>query len=621
MAALTAEGLALRVAFAVLTGNWRLMTVDERARALWHGLRFDIATASIFTVLTLAAVGVWRAVFRGRMPGRGWLLWPVLMLYAMQVGDLLYAQESGRHVSYEVAEVLASGASLFAMLPSYWPYLLAAVPVCALAYVVRMPIRVRRRRDLSWATGRDVVMLPCLLLLTVLGARGGLQVLPLRPADAYTLGSAAVSATALNGAFAVGYGATHTDHRIAQPRLARLDAGREARLLDDLFGATAPPAYPAPILRRLNVVAIFLESWPAQVMRSYGYDQDVTPHFDAIRALSLTTRAMIAGGHRTTEGLFSALCSFQNASDQSVAVSQLLAFSYRCLPRRLRDAGWTTVFFQGMHRNAAGVGDLVQKLGFEFNYGKDDMSGPHRYTPNSWGVHDADLYDYVDQRRRQLREPYFIGINTTTTHDETLPDNVPAAFGMGDEHARLLSVMHFADQELGEFIDRLEHSPGRYPTVIVLVADHTAHVNGSMFYQYAIPFALYAPGIVAPQTIEFAVSQRDIAPTLLDLIGLPATGLEGESLMHPRPQHVAEYQHAGRIGWFEGSRLVDFDAASGGDLRCLDWLQDPAMQNPRRCETDDEASRDRALAFTRYSMDLLFAGETEHFGARPWRVH
>lgn len=621
MAVLIAEGFALRVVFAVVTGNWRLMNGAERVRALVHGLRFDIATAAMLTALTFVVLGLRLVVRHRRQLGRGWLVFPVLTLYAMQVSDLLYAEESGRHVSYELADAFASGASLFAMLPSYWPYLLAAVPACAIAYAVRLPVRARAWRGWPRAVARHAVVWSGLLLLTVLGARGGLQVLPLRPADAFALGSAAVSAAALNGGFAVGYSATHRDHRVAKPKLAPLDPGRETQLLDELLPAAAQIPASMSALRRFNVVAIFLESWPAQLIRSYGYDQDVTPRFDAIRARALTTRAMIAGGHRTTEGLFSALCSFQNAADQSVAVSQLLAFTYHCLPQRLRDAGWTTAFFQGMHRNAAGVGDLVQKLGFEFNYGKDDMAGPFRYMPNRWGVHDADLYDYVDQRRRQLREPYFIGINTTTTHDETLPDNVSAAFGMSDEHARLLSVMHFADQELGEFIDAIERSPGHYPTVIVLVADHTAHVNGSMFYQYAIPFALYAPGVVAPQIIEFAASQRDIAPTLLDLIGLPTTGLAGESLVHPRPQHVAEYQHAGRIGWFEGSRLVDFAAASGDGLRCFDWLHDPAMQNPRRCAADDEASRDRALAFTRYSMDLLFAGQTEDFGTRPWRVY
>lgn len=617
MAVLTVEGFALRLLYALLAGTWSLMNGAERARALLLGLRYDLAIASLLSLVTLAALGLWRSLRRTRGARRGWLALPVLILYLMQIGDLLYAQESGRHLSYELGEVMASKTNLAALLPNYWPYLLAAVPVTVIAG--RIPLSLRKARDRSrlrafvsrsaWLWG--------LLALSTLCARGGVQRLPLQPSDAYTLGSGPVSTTALNGAFAVAWGTAHGDRRVAKPRLAPLDPARQQELLAALY--RADPSVPLPgSPRPINIMVIFLESWPAQIIRSYGYDRDVAPRFDALRARSLTARAMIAGGHRTTEGLFAALCSFQNVSAHSVAVSQLMALPYHCLPQRLREAGWTTAFFQGMHRNAANVGNLVQKLGFEFNWGKEDIPGSPRYAPNAWGLHDPDLYAFVDQRRRELREPWFIGINTTTTHDETLPDTVPPAFGMDDAQERQLSVLHFADQALGDFVAAVTAAPTRFPTLFVLVADHTAHVQGLAFHQYAIPFAIYAPGLIAPRNLDLAASQRDIAPTLLDLLGLPYADLAGDSLLHPRAEHFAEYQDAGRIGWLAGPRLVDFDAATGGDLRCFDWTADPAMHVTLTCGDGDVRARDRALAFTRYSMDLLFAGRTAAFGTGDW---
>ena len=619
MAVLTVEGFALRLLYALLAGTWPQMDGAERARALLLGLRYDLAIASLLSLVTLAALALWRLLRRTRGAGRGWLALPALALYLMQIGDLLYAQESGRHVSYELGEVLASGSNLAAMLPHYWPYLLAAVPVAVVAGRFPVPLRRAPERSRFRAFASRSAWLCGLLALSTLSARGGVQRLPLQPSDAYTLGSGPVSATALNGAFAVAWGAAHRDRLVAKPRLAPLDPARQQELLAALYRAdpsVPPPGSPRPV----NIVVIFLESWPAQIIRSYGYDRDVAPRFDALRAQGLTARAMIAGGHRTTEGLFAALCSFQNVGAHSVAVSQLMALPYHCLPQRLREAGWTTAFFQGMHRNAANVGNLVQKLGFEFNWGKDEIPGPPRYAPNAWGLHDPDLYAFVAQRRRELREPWFIGINTTTTHDETLPDNVPPAFGMGDEQARRLSVLHFADAALGDFVAAVAAAPARYPTVFVLVADHTAHVQGTAFHQYAIPFAIYAPGLIAPRNLDLAASQRDIAPTLLDLIGLPHADLAGDSLLHPRPEHFAEYQDAGRIGWFAGPRLVDFDAATGADLRCFDWTGEPGMQEPLACGDGDERARDRALAFTHYSMDLLFSGHTAAFGTGHWHL-
>jgi len=151
------------------------------------------------------------------------------------------------------------------------------------------------------------------------------------------------------------------------------------------------------------------------------------------------------------------------------------------------------------------------------------------------------------------------------------------------------SILDFSAPAIGKawFSDGSQKT--RLPTVLVLVADHTAHVQGSMFYQYAIPFALYAPGLLTPRNLDWAASQRDIAPTLIDLLGLPYDGLAGESLLHPRRQHVAEYQHAGRLGWFEGSRLVDFSVVSGADMRSHDRRKPSCACGARPAETRNKS--------------------------------
>lgn len=611
MSSLVLLGLGLRILFSVATGHWAAMSGEEARYALLHGLRFDVAIAAILSGVILAVLWIGYRATLLQAAHRGWLLVPVLALYLMQVSDLLYARESGRHVSYEIGEVLGSSdvASLLQMLPEYWPFFVPLPFLAVLAWWPRLPVR--RHVQKAWTS--DAMAIVLLLLCAVL-ARGSLTTLPLSPSDAFGLGRAPVAATALNGAYAAVYSLSNAVSAVKPRAMASLPADEEHRYLQSLYAERlVSDAMPATDPKRMNIIMFFLESWPAELMQSYGYDKPVTPEFDALRRQSLTTTAMISGGHRTIEGVFSTLCSFQASPGQSVADSQLLAFDYHCLPQILKEHGWSTVFFQGGHRNSAKLGVLVQRLGISRMYGSEDYSGPMRYPPNNWGPHDQDLYAQVNRVKAGLPEPYFIGINTTTTHDEVLPPGVTPAFGMQTFLDRKLSVMHFADEALGEFVRQVQAGKTHYPTLLVIVADHTAHVNSSPFHHYFIPFALYAPGLVPAQTLDMAASQRDIAPTVLDLLGIPAPNLAGKSLLDAQSRHFAEFQHMGQVGWIEKDRLVSFQALDGSQAHCFDWKADPLMQHPQACTEDDLEREKAAIAFSHYSNRLLFAGKTRSF--------
>jgi phosphoglycerol transferase MdoB-like AlkP superfamily enzyme len=616
MLVLVALGALMRLVFAVVTDNIHKLSNHELLQAMLGGLRFDAAIAAIITLLTVYAL--WFA-FRCKLlklPLRGWLVIPSVALYLMQTGDMLYARESGRHVGYEVVELIHSSDDLWRMLPEYSLYLLPVFLLAAMLFRLTLPARLTPDQHSLPASLLTELRILLISIVGALAIRSGIHTIPLSPADANALGSPANAAVALNGAYAVVYSALHSDQAIKAPAMAALPEVEETTRLLQLYAERGTDqAKPATEVKRMNVVMVFLESWPAELVKSYGGVHDVAPEFDKIRTQSLTTDAMIAGGHRTVEGLFSTLCSFQNPEGQSVPSSQLLNFDYHCLPTVLAQQGWTTAFFQGGHRNSAQVGVLVEKLGVTHVYGKEDMvSWPLHYPSNSWGPHDFDLFDFVLHQKMELTEPYFIGINTTTTHDETLPPGVTPVFGMSSFMDRTESVMHFADSAVGEFARKIQAEHNRYPTLLVFVSDHTAHVNSSAFNHYYIVFSLYAPGIITPTQLPLAASQRDIAPTVLDALGIAAPlSWAGKSLLHNTGKHFAEYQHSGHIGWIEHDDLVDFSAKDGQDMHCYHWHNDRLMQHPLPCLAAQDEMRKNALAFTHYSMSLVFSGKTTDF--------
>ena len=127
--------------------------------------------------------------------------------------------------------------------------------------------------------------------------------------------------------------------------------------------------------------------------------------------------------------------------------------------------------------------------------------------------------------------------------------NVPGAFrfdGMDGEDHRLIRAAYWAmvdliDTQVGRMVAALERTGQLEDTMIILTSDHGEmlgdhgiYLKGPFFYEPAIrvPFIVSWPAAIPPgRRSEALVEAVDIAPTLLDMAGLPrAPGMQGRSL-------------------------------------------------------------------------------------------
>jgi hypothetical protein len=101
------------------------------------------------------------------------------------------------------------------------------------------------------------------------------------------------------------------------------------------------------------------------------------------------------------------------------------------------------------------------------------------------------------------------------------------------------SAVAHVDLLLGRLIERLEESGLARRTVVVLTSDHgeslyeRGHQGHFSLHDEAlrVPLVLAAPGLESKR-VPWQVRSVDVAPTLLELAGLPpASGLDGESLL------------------------------------------------------------------------------------------
>lgn len=613
---LTAIGFFERGVFAVYHNHLvSSYSFSEIAYTLLWGLRFDLALAGFFGLLALLITYILKR-FVSITETRSIKYLAYLFassVFILQGADMIYFSDAARHLGYEISDTFNDAPHLLATAWSIYkaPLLFHLLLYPVLLYFIdnqfNKPVasntRLRGFKKLHLEGVYIILFITALLM-----ARGGVQSIPIEPLHAQEISDSTKASLALNGAYNAIFYLFNKD--VIKPVSINVPASLD---LNKTLAGMYPENKQASVTGaswKPNIIFILLESWPAMYMQSYGYDKQTTPFFDELRSKSLTTQEMIAGGHRTTEGMFSSFCSAQNPLGQTIAQSQLQDYPYRCLPHILRDAGYQTAFFQGSNKNTSGTGAFAQLLGFNESYGKADIT-ERKFEENDWGVYDQDLYVHVYQQLKRKSSPLLLGINTNTTHDIAIPGNIKPAFQLTESDPLNLNSLHFADSALRDFFNKVENDKDIGETLWVIVADHTAGLHSSRLNNYRVPFLIYHKDKVKADFVNRVSSQRDIAPTVLDILNTDIPpGFSGKTILSSaQSPYFADYYHSGMLGWIEDELLIEFPVSNPEKLSCYDYRSDKLQKNNVACSNLGVRYKNNALAFTVMSQKSLFNGK------------
>ncbi|MFV2055519.1 MAG: LTA synthase family protein [Thiohalomonadales bacterium] len=599
----------------------------ELARLAFWGLRFDLSISAMFSLLIYLIIYPIARFTKFEYHRIAFLLTAIaaISIVLLHGGDLMYYASAGRHPGYESLDSFNDAGELLSTAITVFPFVLIVELIIIVVIIVYCLTQFKKIKTSPvggyWLQKiLPEINLVGVLLLSVILIRGGFQSVPLEPLLAQEIGDGKKAVLVLNGAYNALFFLTQKDQVDAIPLPIEIhDAeilvqqlyqnsnskGHSSR--QATMSNTPPDAF--------NLVMILLEGWPASLMQSYGYEVATTPYFDELRQRSLSSYATLAGGLRTTEGMFAIFCSAQNPLGKTIAQSQLQNFQYRCLPHRLREAGYDSAFFQGSNRNTSGTGAFGQLLGFQNSFGKAHIK--HRkIAENSWGVQDPDLYEFVVNKIDEMDQPFLVGINTNSTHDNQLPEGVKGISLGTRDIDKQINILNYADQSLQQFMRLMATKDYFSKTVFVLVADHTAGIKDSGFNKYRIPFLIYAPDIVKPQFINLVTTQRDIAPTILDILGLSSEPhFSGRSLLRDASsgEQIADYYQQGFIGWINEEVLMEFPIHHPENVKCFSYRTDMSMNKVVDCGHDIARPVNRALGFTAVLQNLLFSGRLLDF--------
>lgn len=315
---------------------------------------------------------------------------------------------------------------------------------------------------------------------------------------------------------------------------------------------------PAPE-RRLNVVLISVESLSAEYSGTYGRKDSLTPQLDALTKDSLLFTDLYANGTRTVRGLEALALSVPPTPGESIVKREHNEGLFS-LASVFNSKGYTSQFLYGGYGAFDNMNYFFGHNGYEV-HDREEIPKEGIHQANIWGVADEDLYTLSMKQFDRVYasgKPFFAHVMTTSNHR---PYTFPANRGPWPQGKRE-SAVAYTDWAIGDFLRRARNHPWFANTVFVITADHCASSGGKAslpVFRYRIPMWVYAPGHVAPGRFTEMISQVDIAPTLLGMLGMDYDSQFYGVDVFQRPQDsarafVGTYQ---LLGYLRHEKLVE----------------------------------------------------------------
>ena len=313
-------------------------------------------------------------------------------------------------------------------------------------------------------------------------------------------------------------------------------------------GAAAFDAGPLRLERRSrtplpNLVFVILESTRASAVTPYNPKLETTPFISDLASNSLFFEDANAVIPHTSKALVAIHCGLPPRPTMSIKEANRNGIPSRCLPRLLEDHGYQNVFFQSATKRFERRTQLVSNMGFKDFYPLETLDTKGFERANYFGYEDDVLLAKSEawlkahlERKTDGTKPFLATYLTLTPHHDY---RAPKRYGRKRFHKkkrlnRYLNSVHYLDHFLKNLFEQYQRLGVYDSSVFVIVGDHgeafgehgrVQHDNVPYQEGIHVPLLIHdGRGQIPAQRIALPVSQIDLAPMLIELLGLKASG-------------------------------------------------------------------------------------------------
>ncbi len=285
-----------------------------------------------------------------------------------------------------------------------------------------------------------------------------------------------------------------------------------------------------------NVLVIVVEGLTGAYLKPVTDFLDYTPELTAPGLSEIANEALllpnfVSHRNQTNRGLYSLLCSdYPKLLNTNPKALQLLSndeAAERCLPRILRDKGYSTHYFQAADLEFMSKLTVMPFMGFDDVRGKPDFNLPRGYY-FSWGPDDKLFFEqslkWLENLDKQ-EAPWFATLLTVGTHHPYAINHTDNK--LDPKYAAVLA----ADRAVAHFVQELKDKGLSDDTLILITSDESHGVPNHPFgNNWGMMMAL-APDLKA-QVHDDVFSTTDLNLSVMDYLNISESrpSLTGRSI-------------------------------------------------------------------------------------------
>lgn len=347
-------------------------------------------------------------------------------------------------------------------------------------------------------------------------------------------------------------GARHFYREVIAPHnISEADRAHVRAFVDGWRGNATAPSARFGAARGKNLILLMVESLHAFPLGMRIGGREVTPNLNALAARSMSFKNFYGQtwDGSTSDGEFTSLQSLHPLRVGAVA-NTYPGHGYRGIPRVLAERGYSTVSAHALDGALWNMQGMHRRLGFQQSFFREDFA-PGEFI--GLGLGDRDFLRQVMPVLVGQRRPFAAYVMTLTSHH---PYPLPARhkeLEVGPLEGTLLGgylhTVHYTDAAIGEFVRGLEKNGLLDESLLVVYGDHRANIGPSkdletLLTRHAgypvrargfdarywreenrLPLLIHLPGDSAAGVYTGSAGHLDIAPTVLNLLGVANHGM------------------------------------------------------------------------------------------------
>jgi arylsulfatase A-like enzyme len=291
-------------------------------------------------------------------------------------------------------------------------------------------------------------------------------------------------------------------------------------------------------IERPNVVLIVVDMLRADWTTPYGYELDTSPELQRWAERGALFERARAQSSWTKVSMASLFTSLWPRSHGVRASTDGLGEGARTLTDVLVDAGYRTY---GVQSN----GWLDQSFGFHQGFQRYVFPQGNKQDINLGKASHWPHAERIYQEAQRLleshpeSEPFFLYLHFMDVHEYAAPPEY--RIHSGGVEASYLAAIRWVDSVVERIRQKLERDGLADSTLMIFASDHGEAFGENRRHGHAlnvftpvlhVPLVIRTPFPMEPIRVPTQVRNIDIAPTVLDLIGVPIPSeFEGESLV------------------------------------------------------------------------------------------